>query len=221
VVRIIRVQSYHSVYRLGTRCSQIENPHTRLLQQTSQSHKSHDATRFFGSQVLDRRVFISDCRLWKNKSGYACTKVIRLTLTRHDIYQRRAQKVDSCRQLELFADLNLGASDDEDDAVPASKDRPDGVANLVALLQPQDAENPIMESSLTEQPRKRIKRKGKGKRKWRGNSENNQASKWADKCMYAELLEMKDIDAWSAPMAGENNNGLPEDLEVGWVAVGT
>jgi len=43
---------------------------------------------------------------------------------------------------------------------------------------------------------------------------NKKASKYADKCMYAELLEMYEDSTWS------DVDGLPEDLERGWVAVG-
>lgn len=43
---------------------------------------------------------------------------------------------------------------------------------------------------------------------------NKKASKYADKCMYAELLEMNEDSTWS------DADGLPENLETGWVAVG-
>ena len=43
---------------------------------------------------------------------------------------------------------------------------------------------------------------------------NRKASKYADKCMYAELLEMSEDSTWS------DVDGLPEDLETGWVAAG-
>ena len=41
-------------------------------------------------------------------------------------------------------------------------------------------------------------------------------SKWADKCMYAELLEMREggFDA-----SGVLRDGIPDDIETGWVAV--
>jgi hypothetical protein len=38
--------------------------------------------------------------------------------------------------------------------------------------------------------------------------------------MYAELLEMKDIDQWSTSQDNILDDGLPSDLETGWVAVG-
>jgi snurportin-1 len=36
--------------------------------------------------------------------------------------------------------------------------------------------------------------------------------------MYAELLEMSSDEAWSSPLS-PGNDGLPGDLESGWVAV--
>lgn len=69
------------------------------------------------------------------------------------------------------------------------------------------------------------KKRGKNNGKRRANK----ASKWADRCMYAELLEMCSDEPWSR---GDTNDvygnkledyervdGLPRDLETGWVAV--
>jgi hypothetical protein len=39
--------------------------------------------------------------------------------------------------------------------------------------------------------------------------------------MYAELLEMRDEHQWMASPDGVLDDGLPSDLETGWVAVGT
>ncbi|KAJ6576349.1 hypothetical protein B0H10DRAFT_2168474 [Mycena sp. CBHHK59/15] len=97
--------------------------------------------------------------------------------------RKRAQKVDSARQLDLFADLNLGESDDEDATRHGNSDVP--------------------------KHRKKKARKQKSKKETQAGS-----SKWADQCMYAELLEMSADDPWSA-----GADGLPEDLETGWVAV--
>ncbi|TFK47555.1 hypothetical protein OE88DRAFT_1665745 [Heliocybe sulcata] len=51
----------------------------------------------------------------------------------------------------------------------------------------------------------------KGEKKKHRKRKKRKANKWADKCMYAELLEMVEDSAWS--------DGLPADLETGWVAV--
>ena len=95
----------------------------------------------------------------------------------------------------------------------------------------EPAQPPAPESSMQKQERKRGKNKRKGKGQGRA-TQNDQPrpqggqgkhkggkaakpSKWADKCMYAELLEMKDgFDA-----SGALQDGIPDDIETGWVAV--
>lgn len=57
----------------------------------------------------------------------------------------------------------------------------------------------------------------KKKLKRRKRAKTEKPNKWADRCMYAELLEMKDDDVW--PIHDGVVDGLPEDLESGWVAV--
>lgn len=75
------------------------------------------------------------------------------------------------------------------------------------------------------------KKKGKGKARPSGNSlvaamdvqtgkthpsrKNKKLNKWADKCMYAELLEM--TEGFSTADVGRD--GIPDDIETGWVAV--
>jgi snurportin-1 len=67
----------------------------------------------------------------------------------------------------------------------------------------------------TEPSKSTMKRSKKNRgAKTNGRSKPN---KWADKCMFAELLEMRDDDAWPASRVAED--GLPEDLESGWVVV--
>lgn len=63
-------------------------------------------------------------------------------------------------------------------------------------------------------PEKDTKKKTKRKNKKR----SGKPSKWADKCMYAELLEMSADAPWCSP-DGAVNDGLPSDLESAWVAV--
>ena len=62
--------------------------------------------------------------------------------------------------------------------------------------------------------------KGRGKHKRRQATESKSSTKWADRCMYAELLEMKDEHQWMTSPDGVLEDGLPSDLETGWVAVG-
>lgn len=53
-----------------------------------------------------------------------------------------------------------------------------------------------------------------GRRKGKKKQRKDKPGKWANKCMYAELLEMKDDDAQSL-----SGGSLPDDLESEWVAV--
>ncbi|KAF8156653.1 hypothetical protein B0H34DRAFT_710095 [Crassisporium funariophilum] len=152
--------------------------------------------------------------------------------------RRRAQRVDSTRQLDLFAGLNLGASDNEDDHEEGEQESavnitPASVARYAAMLEPDippnaitsfDSAHGVTQSSLPpsaatsatttlqqEDGSSPPVTKKKGKRKANNKNRSNKTSKWADKCMYAELLEMSADDPWS--------DGLPTDLESGWVAV--
>ncbi|KAG6334460.1 hypothetical protein ID866_4622 [Astraeus odoratus] len=113
--------------------------------------------------------------------------------------RRRAQKFDSARHLDAFAELSLGASDD--DADDGADDEPE--------ITPMDHKQKMEDSN---QPNKK---RGKKKRK----RAKAKPSKWADKCMYAELLEMGDGTSIWADDAHEANDGLPSNLEHGWVAI--
>ena len=85
-----------------------------------------------------------------------------------------------------------------------------------ADVQP-DAEQP--EVGLSKSRTSKKKKAGKQKRR------TNKPSKWADKCMYAELLEMSADELWDQSFgvegkdADEFADGLPKDLETAWVAV--
>jgi hypothetical protein len=70
-------------------------------------------------------------------------------------------------------------------------------------------------------PASPITRKKKPKKKNKKKGNYNKPSKWADQCMYAELLEMATDDpAWSTDDGlNEGADGLPKDLESGWVAI--
>lgn len=114
--------------------------------------------------------------------------------------------------MDLFADLNLGASDEEDSKESMGVSLA-SIAPYAAML-----DNDVTVDSVTDLPQFPIRetpkdgfRKPKKKRKNR----NNKTSKWADKCMYAELLEMASDDPWTT-----GDDRLPSDLESGWVAVG-
>ena len=133
------------------------------------------------------------------------------------------------RHIDLFADLNLGLSDDED----GNNDDPgivrEGIAQLVPLLPRSEADAglaslPSQESrakssaagTSPQTPPAFSSSKRKGKRKKATKASNKKTSPWADKCMYAELLEMHEsVDLWD----GGGEDGLPGDLETGWVAL--
>ena len=98
-----------------------------------------------------------------------------------------------------------------------------GVAQLIPMLHPSEAEPPPDSRSPSPFPQgdldagkpksKKKKRKGRGKSK---------PSKWANKCMYAELLEMNTDPIWSSTWTHEAlsvSDGLPDDLETAWVAL--
>lgn len=128
--------------------------------------------------------------------------------------RRRAKRVESERHIDLFADLNLGNSDDE----VCNGDEPDivrdGVAQLAPLLTPSEPSILSTEAHTESNVATAFKRRGKRKKAATTRVSNKNTSAWADKCMYAELLEMQESDLWPG---GED--GLPSDLESGWVAL--
>jgi snurportin-1 len=135
------------------------------------------------------------------------------------VNQRRLQKVDSSRQLDIFAHLHLGPSDDEDedDQDEASITPPAFDMSLMSSdsCVNRSSEEPDHLPTGTEQKKKRRKKK-KARTKI---GATNRPSKWADKCMYAELLEMDDDKPWSSSESVPARNYLSADLESGWLAV--
>ena len=195
----------------------------------------------------------------RSRNEYA-HRIVSLFRTQHltspsPVSQRRAERIDSTRQLDILADLSLGRSDDEADEDDDANGQPDivreGVGQFATMLPPVAADiNPVSSESTQplapeigmqttqEKKRRKNKRKGKGRApqqqqheqeagalhdsnarpRMAGKSKgkNTKPSKWADKCMYAELLEMKEggFDASSVV-----RDGIPEDIESSWVAV--
>jgi snurportin-1 len=149
-------------------------------------------------------------------------------------FKRRALKIEAARQIDQFGQLSLGPSEDTDTDTPPppplSSHSLGGVAPFVPFLEeptPPSAPPPNNnnnnnnnnDTTVAAPPESQGKKKRKRKRKVRGTegggppSSAPKPSKWADKCMYAELLEISPGgDTWAC--------GLPEDLETGWVAVG-
>ncbi|KAF9226433.1 hypothetical protein BS17DRAFT_749886 [Gyrodon lividus] len=130
--------------------------------------------------------------------------------------RRRAQKFDSTRQLDAFADLNLGPSDD--DADNDIDEEPQvirgGVADYASLAGSSDVSAPAVAPNADDGSQPKTRR-AKNKRK----RTKAKSSKWADKCMYAELLEMKEEMGLWDEHSNDADDGLPSDLESGWVAV--
>ncbi|KAI9058037.1 hypothetical protein FKP32DRAFT_1296036 [Trametes sanguinea] len=169
---------------------------------------------------------------------------VRRTKALEEQKRRRAERIDSTRQLDFFADMTLGPSDDEaDEADDAQAERQivrEGISHFASMLplsapsttdptslshSPQAAppqnepeQDPIVDVSMQTQAPKRSKNKRKGKARAGDTTKgkkNAKPSKWADKCMYAELLEMSEgFDA-----SGDLRDGIPDDIETGWVAV--
>ncbi|KAL5495240.1 hypothetical protein ACEPAI_703 [Sanghuangporus weigelae] len=150
---------------------------------------------------------------------------VRRTQALEEQKRRRAQQIDTSRQLDQFSGLNIGDSDDDnDDEEPSDKSKQTmgGVVQFASLLQPADAEpppdsrspSPVVEEEMGHgKPKKKKKRKGRGKKK---------PSKWANKCMYAELLEMREDTLWTESFdigAASIHDGLPDDLETAWVGL--
>ena len=89
-------------------------------------------------------------------------------------------------------------------------------ASTSVTIYPSGLLDPTDLIPATIKPTKKSKFKKKQK-KFKNTSDGPKASntKYADKCMYAELLEMPD----SPSSSSWARDGLPEDLESGWVAV--
>ncbi|KAI0318087.1 hypothetical protein OF83DRAFT_1163628 [Amylostereum chailletii] len=133
--------------------------------------------------------------------------------------RRRAKRIESERHIDLFADLNLGQSDDETETGNSEIVR-GGIGSIAKLMPPihppsetssQAVDTEIVDAPALAPTKRKYKRK-------KGSSKK--LSPWADQCMYAELLEMKvDDDAWMPSTDAEDADGLPSDLHSGWVAV--
>ncbi|PSS37212.1 hypothetical protein PHLCEN_2v945 [Hermanssonia centrifuga] len=99
------------------------------------------------------------------------------------------------------------------------------IPDLVA--EPIPAESADLPTSFGGKKKGRSKRKPKTlhhiqKSSAQSPSQSKKPNKWADKCMYAELLEMtEDLEMVEFHGAGgtTNGDGIPQDLETAWVAV--
>ena len=115
----------------------------------------------------------------------------------------------------MFADLTLSGEDEDEgeDEGPSVLIPSMGVGSFVTAMKGQadmTVSHPETKSSTD------AKGTTKKKRRRRAGRGAGKPSKWADKCMYAELLEM--VDSGAAADAAPDDE-LPSDLETGWVAV--
>ncbi|KAL1734120.1 hypothetical protein EV714DRAFT_203024 [Schizophyllum commune] len=124
--------------------------------------------------------------------------------------KRRAEKVDSARlQLESFAKLSLEDNDSDGDQGSYN----DAWTPLIIEQEMREQDAPAKSDLPTQFTGKRRKRKGKKSKLQVMHVERQPPNpKWADKCMYAELLEMSEDMPW-------DSDGIPADIETGWVAV--
>ncbi|KAL1744166.1 hypothetical protein HDZ31DRAFT_39336 [Schizophyllum fasciatum] len=130
--------------------------------------------------------------------------------------KRRAERFDSARvQLESFANLTLEDEEsDEEQGSYVMRDK--GVGNYKSVLDedPMDQQDLVSEganlpSQFTGKGRRRKGSRFKHKPITPARKPN---TKYADRCMYAELLEMSEDTPW-------DSDGIPADIETGWVAV--
>lgn len=139
--------------------------------------------------------------------------------------------------MDFFADLTLGPSDDEADeddgpegpeivpqsliqfagmlptaqeiASASSSAAPPAIISESAVPAPQTAE-----MSTSGKKRGKSKRKAKTASSGQSKTAKRKPNRWADKCMYAELLEM--TEEYELDVVAD---GIPQDIETGWVAV--
>lgn len=111
--------------------------------------------------------------------------------------------------------MSLGTSDDEGDEDIDEEPQVirEGIANYAPLAGTSDVSCTHVVPKAddgTHPKRKRSKNKRKRAKKH---------SKWANKCMYAELLEMKEEPSLWNDHSNDVDDGLPSDIERSWVAL--
>ncbi|KAI0031952.1 hypothetical protein K488DRAFT_50990 [Vararia minispora EC-137] len=127
--------------------------------------------------------------------------------------RRRAQRIESERHIDLFADLSLGNSEDEDREGDEHQVLREGVGHLASLVQSSSTSTSALPGPAPEQPPRKVHRKKRG---------GKRTNPWADQCMYAELLEMSADESRMSidgTCADDEGDALPPDLETAWVAV--
>ena len=117
-------------------------------------------------------------------------------------------------------------SDDEVDEDDTGRQTPmSGVGQYSNVLHVEDAEQPPdsrTPSPLPEYAQGQRQKSGRSRRKRKKAKGKKQPGPWANKCMYAELLEMREDASWAGSWDGagaSQNDGLPDDLDSSWVGV--
>lgn len=209
---------------------------------------------------LDRRSFKSPPASLTSVRG---SQAVRRAQALEDQRRRREQRYDSARQLDIFSDLNLGPSDEDDDNPEPLQIIREGISQFASLLSsdapspskpsdeqpPYDAPNAIVglhvrqsdhqtndiEQTSPQPSSARVKKKKKAKRKPKPQSSvapvessnlttpkasGKKKNQWADRCMYAELLELNVNPGVALNPQSDVEDGLPDDLDTGaWVAI--
>ncbi|KAF8508257.1 hypothetical protein BU17DRAFT_56833 [Hysterangium stoloniferum] len=136
--------------------------------------------------------------------------------------RKRAQRVDSSRNLDSFASLSLGP-DDDDHPNEDPEILPEGISRVASLLSPV-SESAAATSSLSLPLRSTASNETPPDTSKKGKSRKPNAQ-FANKIMYAELLEMHDDPALLDGSVHDDTDttnadcSLPADLDTNWVAL--
>jgi len=105
--------------------------------------------------------------------------------------------------LDLFTQLSLDPDDNGSEGEPEIVD--DGIAGFASLL-PSSSNTPevMMDTDLPNSKLRRLRKP---------------ITQFANRVMYAELLEMKDHQMFDRAGQGDESDGLPVDLDTNWVAL--
>ncbi|KAJ3752882.1 hypothetical protein EV360DRAFT_54425 [Lentinula raphanica] len=140
--------------------------------------------------------------------------------------RKRALKFD----LSRFASLKLGDDEDEDeegDEEGGEEPNQDvfkvvhsGIADFTSAMKEPSPEGSVETAGSLPTQKTKLKPKTKTKKK-KGRKRASSNAQWADKIMYAELLEMPHSEVVASAMDLDTNgyDGLPADLHTSWVAL--
>ncbi|KAJ4473718.1 hypothetical protein J3R30DRAFT_3406590 [Lentinula aciculospora] len=145
-----------------------------------------------------------------------------------DQKRKRALKFD----LSRFAELKLDDDEEEDEEGDGDEEIDQDGFKVVhsgmssftsAMKEPLSETSTLLTTTTMDTSIQKLKpkySKPKPKKK-KGRKRATSNAQWADKIMYAELLEMSDSDVAASAMNLDNNDfdGLPPDLHTSWVAL--